>query len=234
MITMFGLFLVLGLIVFVIALIRDTERKKLVSQDDLLNLISECGLIGIIGGRALHIISEINKYHNLSDIIAIWNGGFSILGAIISVFVYLYFRTKFLKIEFLKLTDLAALYAPLFHAISRLGCFFVGCCFGKSTNLICAIRGLHPTQIYSSIIFLAIFLILFYKRKNSTIGQISYLYLILSCCERFFIDFLRGDRIIINSNHILSMHQYISLAIIVIFTFAYFKTKTNKTIYFQR
>jgi phosphatidylglycerol---prolipoprotein diacylglyceryl transferase len=121
--------------------------------------------------------------------------------------------------------DLVAIYAPLLQAIARLGCFTAGCCHGTTTTSIFGIIytnihslalqniTIHPTQLYSSITLLMIFFYMYYRAQyhHQKTGQLFATYLMLVSLERFFLDFLRADRIMITQQ--LSMHQLIALAL---------------------
>lgn len=124
--------------------------------------------------------------------------------------------------------DLLAIYAPLAQSIARIGCFVAGCCYGAPSTLAWAVQPagapfcmrLHPTQLYSSISLLLIFLFMRFVATQlcSKPGQLVTLYLILASMERFTVDFWRGDRVFFKYAplSILSVHQWIALGIAVI------------------
>jgi len=184
-------------------------------------------IAGIIGGRILVIISESHLYHSWLDWFALWQGGFSILGTILGVIIILPFYLKKINVPILPFADLVALYAPLCQSIARLGCLVAGCCYGKVTNNFYAIIytnqqtlapyniPLHPTQLYSSLLLFIIFIFLYFigQRITKKTGQLFILYLFLACLERFFMDFLRADRVMLNS--FISFHQTIAVCIII-------------------
>ena len=73
---------------------------------------------------------------------------------------------------------------------------------------------LHPTQLYSTGIFLALFVVLLIlsKRTESRPGTLILLYGIGLASERFFVDFFRGDRIMVGA---LSFQQWIALGLLI-------------------
>ncbi len=205
----FGTMIVLGLMVTLYLLHRDKPLNKLISHQQLGTIFQLSFFAGIIGGRVWFVITNPSMINHWTDSFTVWSGGLSILGAVIGIIstltIYLYHS----KLPGLKILDRIALYTPLLQSISRLGCFFAGCCFGKITHLPWGIIytncdslaplhiTLHPTQIYSSIFLLCSFFILlcfnrYSQRKKA--GQILALYIIMISLERFFIDFLRGDQ----------------------------------------
>jgi phosphatidylglycerol:prolipoprotein diacylglycerol transferase len=118
----------------------------------------------------------------------------------------------------------AATSISLGQAIGRVGCFFYGCCFGKAVEAhsfwyTFAVKFpghqvyRHPTQLYSSIANLCIFLTLIYigkRTKNAGMVVVSYFY--IYGLFRFLIEFLRDDvRLTILGVQSLSTSQTVSL-----------------------
>lgn len=221
----YGLALGVGLAVFVSCVIRHPLRASFISKENLLNLATEAALVGIVGSRLLHVLSDLDNYKSIWDILAIWNGGLSILGGLIGALFYVIFYLKRNKIDALNFLDLVAIYAPLMNSIARIGCFLCGCCYGTATDLFWGVVythedvvaplnvRMHPTQLYSSLLSLISFFILSkLSRKNLRPGSIVLLYLIFAAIERLVVDFFRGDRIMMQY---LSFHQWVSVAIIL-------------------
>jgi phosphatidylglycerol---prolipoprotein diacylglyceryl transferase len=226
----FNATLMVGIGLFLYLAHRDSARKQLISGSDFLNISIESALAGIIGGRVLHIISEWHVYHSIADMFSVWNGGLSILGALAGVVAYSAFALKRKGLPLLACYDIAVLYAPLIHAIARIGCFLVGCCHGCPTDVAWGITytnplvaaplhiKIHPTQLYSSLFFFVLFIVLMLVRKRLAVpGQLGCLYIMGMTFERFCIDFLRGDRILMSQGAFdaLSFHQWISLAMFI-------------------
>lgn len=214
--------LICGMYLFLFLLWRDKRREVLVSTDQLFFMITTGTFISIIMARIIHIMSNWNEYDSLWKMISIWNGGLSILGVPIGLAIYALIL-KARGVNFFAIADIAALYGPLFHAVGRLGCLGVGCCHGAPTDLPWAITydsgtfapahcSIHPTQLYSSALFLILFFALFHVAKTKRIpGEISLLYLIGMGTERFLVDFFRGDRMM---HGIFSFAQWWSLLIL--------------------
>ena len=89
---------------------------------------------------------------------------------------------------------------------ARVGCYMKGCCwgtpiqeghpfFGLSVKLIRnSLLTLHPVQLYSAAVALAIFCILLaLRRRSKTPGMLAALFLLLHAAARFFLEFFRGD-----------------------------------------
>jgi phosphatidylglycerol:prolipoprotein diacylglycerol transferase len=227
-IQIFGLFVAIGISLFIWLLSRDKQCKKIITADKLSTVILLSIICGIAGGRILYILEEYSSMDSFLDFISVWNGGLSVLGGFIAILVIIPWYLRMHKIPVLGLFDRVAIYAPLAHAIARIGCFIAGCCYGIQTSVAwsvlyssptsiapCGIF-LHPTQLYSAGLLLIIFLLMrfVFDRYSLKTGSLLCIYLILTCSERFFVDFLRADHLPLQTNtplYLFSLHQLIAL-----------------------
>lgn len=208
---------------------RFNKRFKKLNISDHINDIICVAIIGaLIGGRFVEVVSEPNLYPHWYSWFALWQGGLSALGGILGAVLVTPFYLKKIKVPIFPLLDVAAIYAPLFQAIARLGCFFAGCCHGIPTDSIFSViytnpetiaqlnTAVHPTQLYSSALFIGIFLYLFFiaQHKNKKPGLLFTHYLALISLERFIVDFWRNDRIFLFTSW-LSFHQIVALLIFI-------------------
>lgn len=228
----FGLFIVIGILLFTFLFLRDPRRKKLISTEQYYNLLSSAIVIGFIGGRLLYITTSGN-YKPFWHIFAFWQGGYSLLGGILALILVVPWTLKKMHIPILPLLDVGCVYAPLLQSISRIGCFFAGCCYGLPTTAAwaiasdyCSHESLHPTQLYSAGLLFLIFIFLYFfgQKLFKKTGQITCVYLVLMSIERFLVDFWRGDQEFSFLSNLLSVSQIIALVIMVIGTggFIYF------------
>ena len=241
----FGLMIVIGLIITLYFLEKDAKLQKLVSHNQLSTIIQMSLVAGIAGGRIWFLITNPIDATNWFDYFTVWNGGLSILGAIIGIITILSLYLTWNKIPILLLLDRLTLYAPFLQSISRLGCFFAGCCHGLPTNLPWGIIYehpdslaplhvmMHPTQIYSSITLMVIFIILyaFDKRQNNKPGQILTLYIMLTSAERFIVEFWRGDTLFSETSYcvqFLSVQQILALILFIGALLIFFFITINK------
>lgn len=230
----FGLTIACGILIFTFFAQRHTLRSRFMSVDTFKQLLLVGIACGIIGGRLLYALTEWSNFDAWWEIFYVWEGGFSVLGSVIGVVFLLPLYLKEHNVAVLPFFDLVALFAPLLQSISRLGCFFAGCCYGKATTLPWAITyteptalapcnvSLHPTQLYSSLTLLGIFLCMysFVQKKAKKPGQLLASYLLLVSAERFVVDFFRADREFSTLSATLSIHQLLALVIIVCALFA--------------
>src|ERR1700722_5530651 len=85
----YGLFIALGIIIGVWAARYNKRFTQLHLHNVYLDIITTSVMIGIIGGRALSILSEPYLYPHWYDWFALWEGGFSALGSIISIVTFM-------------------------------------------------------------------------------------------------------------------------------------------------
>jgi len=214
----YGAMVALGVLIATFLIYRHALARNL-DAEKIVDLIFWIVFWGLIGGRILYVLiySEI-YFNNPWEIIKIYKGGLVFHGGLISGVIAAIIFIARNKLAFLKTMDIIVLYLPLGHAIGRIGCFLNGCCFGKPTDLPLGVVfpghsiAVHPTQLYSSVLLLITFLILFNieKRKRFT-GQIVSLYLIIYGLMRFSIEFLRDNPTVLG---FLTIFQCISIVLV--------------------
>jgi len=239
----YGTAIALGLIVFLLLAGKSDRRKKLLSASAFFESIVIAGLCALWGGRILFWITSWHDYRNPWEFFAVWDGGFSILGSVTAVLIGMTWYLKKQKISALPYFDLISLYAPLLQSISRLGCLCAGCCHGIPTMLSWGVTytdpegfaplhlPLHPTQVYSSLSLLIIFLILRFiiAPRAHKAGTLLWSYLVLEATERFFIDFLRADRTFLPWTPGISIDQYVALCLGLVGAVFLLKNAFNRT-----
>ena len=131
------------------------------------------------------------------------NGGMTFIGGLIGgtiVFLGIYFilrkRLNGRLINALSMIPCAILVA---HAFGRLGCFFVGCCYGKVTDSFLGVKfpflaeKVHPTQLYEAAFLFIMFAICSYLLLKKNYRHNMSLYLVTYGVFRFLIEYVRGD-----------------------------------------
>ncbi len=226
----FGLMIALGLMLFTWLVLRHPNRPALISKDQFIDTLLLGIGVAIVGGRLLYVITEWSNIHSWYEMISIWDGGLSLLGSILGIILIMPWYMHYHAIPALPLLDIAAVYTPLLQSISRIGCFLAGCCYGIASEVPWAVIytdpesiaplaiSLHPAQLYSSIMLLSIFLLMYYKVQKITTkpGQLLGIYLISAGAERFMMDFFRGDRTFFTLPGLpvtFALHQWIALAL---------------------
>jgi len=218
-----------GLMLVVAFLVSSTlsslqAKRENINPNLILNFSFIVFIWGIIGARLLYIFENTGYYlENPLEIIMLQRGGLSWFGGLTlgGFFGILYLKKK--KLAVYKILDLIVPFLALAQAIGRIGCLLNGCCFGKVSKF-----GIYfpvynsvliPTQIYSSLILIFIFVVLrFLQNKPHREGEIFFTYLLLYSLKRFFIEFWRADNEIIFLG--LTLFQIISM---VIFCLSFWK-----------
>lgn len=153
----------------------------------------------IIGARLFYVIGFWGEYKdNLWSGFAVWEGGMVFYGGLIFAIIALFIWTRRKNLDFMNILDLAAPSVAIGYSIGRIGCFLRGCCYGVECNLPWAIHFpdsqgfVHPTQLYSSLAGLAIFIVLLFVRdKKRYDGQVFVWGIMLYSIYRFLIEFFR-------------------------------------------
>ncbi len=212
----YGLLLVVAFLVSSTLAIFQAKKQK-INPDIIFNLSFTVFISGIIGARSLYVIENITYYlRNPLEIIMLQLGGLSWFGGLILGFLSgtVYLKKK--KLSIYRILDLMSPFVALGQAIGRIGCLLNGCCFGKISKF-----GLYfpvhklvliPTQIYSSLALVFIFIILrFLQDRPHKEGEIFFAYLLFYSIKRFFIEFWRADNEIILFG--LTLFQLMSIAV---------------------
>lgn len=189
-----------------------------VNPDTLLNILIISIPCGIIGARAYYVLFNWSMYaRNLGKILNTREGGLAIHGGLIAACSTIVILCIAWKERPLNVLDVAAPSAALGQAIGRWGNYFNSEAHGGPTNLPWGVNidgvNCHPTFLYESIWCLIMFILLIHIAKHRRFeGQIVCLYGVLYSIERFFVEALRTDSLMIGP---LKQAQVISLVVIV-------------------
>ncbi len=193
-------------------------------QDDILDLTIFLIPCSIIGARAYYVIFSYDNYRgNFIQMLNLRAGGLAIHGGIIAGVIVSYIVAKRKKIKFSNLADLIMPQVSLAQAIGRWGNFFNSEAHGGPTNLPWAItvygEKVHPTFLYESIwCFFIFILLIFLSNKIKFNGQIALLYAMLYSFERFWVEGLRTDSLMIGK---FRQAQVLSLVVFILALSAY-------------
>jgi phosphatidylglycerol:prolipoprotein diacylglycerol transferase len=162
---------------------------------------------GIVGARVLYVISYWDEqFANkpLSEIFMIQHGGLVFYGGLIGATLTGISYAKWKKLPVWRVADILAPSIALGHVFGRMGCLMNGCCYGHATGLPWAVHypvghetygtGVHPTQVYESLLNLALFIgLVRLYRKARFDGEVFAVYLIGYALLRAFVETFRGD-----------------------------------------
>ena len=189
----YGLTIAIGLLIFSYVMKKHPQFNRL----RLEKCYTEILLVGVIaalfGGRFLYVISHTKQFASWLEVCAFWEGGLSLLGSIIATLIAIPAYLRMMRIPIVPVLDLLGIHIPLLQSISRVGCFFAGCCYGNVTTYSWGVvytdtqsmaplyQSIHPTQIYSAIALLIIFAFMYFVAQKIATkpGQLITTYLML-------------------------------------------------------
>ena len=199
------------------------------------NLIYDMSIIliitAIVGSRGLYILTHIENYNSILDIIALWQGGATYYGGLILAIAgaVVYLRVK--KISFLKIADICSPSIAAGIFLTRIGCFLSGCCFGLPTDSSLGVvfppgspagniyphLHIHPSQLYSSFYGLVILVLLLLLERKKIFDGFTFSFLcIFYGLARFITDFFRFYEDSAFVYGLITSNQLISIGLIVL------------------
>ncbi len=249
-ISMYALIAIAAGLLIGIMYCRRIRRLGYDDNDAVVMLLMAAGG-AVLGGSLLYAVTHLNLLPDLLQsrspreaftVLSQMFGGLVYYGGLCGALLagILYLRIK--KLDQTTWVDAVAPLIPLFHGISRIGCFCGGCCYGipssfgftvQNNPYIPAVNGVKrfPVQCLEAAGELLIFILLqklYLKIWGSRLkgeiidtpfhpmcGFLLPLYLLLYAVLRFFDEFLRGDDIRgFVFGGALSTSQFISLLVI--------------------
>lgn len=206
-----GFFAFLGVVVAVVLVTRWGPTKG-VPSDDVYGTAIWAIIGGIVGARLVHVIDRWDYYgDNLIQAVELWNGGIALLGSIIGGFIAgaIYARLQGYPIG--KLADLAAPALLIAQTIGRIGDVINGEHVSKVTDLswgfvyshplslsnqVHGLMASHPTVLYEMIWNMLVLSVVWPMRDRiKPDGMLFAMYIGLYAFGRFFISFLREDKV---------------------------------------
>ena len=177
--------------------------KHGLSADKSLNFLLVMVLCGILGARLYYVAFNWKYYgEEILRIFQFREGGLAIHGGLIAGALALIVLCRVWKERPLNMLDLYFTVVPLGQAIGRWGNYFNSEAHGGPTDLPWGVVvdgvKVHPTFLYESIWCLLLFFFLLWKdNKRAFEGQTLLLYCILYSVERFFVEGLRTDSLML-------------------------------------
>lgn len=227
----YSVFILIAFIIGGYLAIKEAKRFG-ISKEFMTNMFFYLIPTVLIGARLYYVVFNLDYYSiNPLDILKVWEGGLAIHGGIIAGLIFIFFYTRKYKVSLIRMLDILVVSLILGQAIGRWGNFFNGEAYGPVISLEFLeklklpqfiidgmfIDGLyhHPTFLYESIWCLLGFIIMFILRytKYLRLGQLTSFYLVWYGIERFIVEGLRTDSLMLGS---FKMAQLISLVMIIV------------------
>jgi phosphatidylglycerol:prolipoprotein diacylglycerol transferase len=195
-----------------------------ISSDRALSYSLWIAVMGIIGARLYYVLFNLSYYaEEPARVLQVREGGLAIHGGLIAGCVTAIVLCRRWHDSPLNVMDLFFVAVPLGQAIGRWGNYFNAEAHGGPTDLPWGITvegiKVHPTFLYESIWCFVLFLLLRYidSRRGFT-GQIFLLYCMLYSAERFVVEGLRTDSLMLGP---MRQAQVLSIAVIACAFIAY-------------
>jgi phosphatidylglycerol:prolipoprotein diacylglycerol transferase len=222
---------------------REAEMQGL-DKDVFADLLLWGVPVSLLSARLYYVLFKLDYYlDHPGEIIAIWEGGIAIHGALIGAIATTVVYAKRKGISFWRLVDLAAPSLLLGQAIGRWGNFMNQEAHGTEVTRLFLedlmlpqfiidqmyINGayFHPTFLYESLWNLTGFFLLLLLRRWSNIkrGELFLSYLIWYSIGRFFVEGLRTDSLMLTES--LRIAQLMSLSLIGVAVFLIWYRRKN-------
>ena len=229
----YAILITTGMVLAVMISCKRAPRHDL-NADKVLDFVIICIPAAIIGARLYYVLTSLDEYDTLYEMIAIWNGGIAIYGAVIAGVIAFTLVVRYKKKPLFKMYDVACVGLILGQSIGRWGNFFNAEAYGIAQSfdffgkkidiahfstvnpLRMTIDGtlVHPTFLYESLWNFAGFVLMnvFYK-KRAFDGEVFLWYLSWYGLGRCMIEGLRGDSLYIGN---IRISQLVALVCFVV------------------
>ena len=217
----YGAMLFLAFSVAIIWSLKEAEAER-INQDCLFEIFIMSIILSLLGSRLTYVFLNRELFIGQPwwKIFAFREGGLTFHGGLILALLGGVFYSNYRKILFLKYVDYLSPFIILGYAITRIGCFLNGCCYGHITDLpwgvvypIIDSYPRHPTQLYASLAALIIFFMLRYLKKYKYFHGYIFLYFIIFYgVYRFLVEYFRVSTTVLWG---LSQAQIASLIFII-------------------
>lgn len=221
---MYGL--LVGLAILIVFHLLEKKARQIhlfpqkISSDFFWMVLVVSLVFGVFGARVWHIATDFHIYNDLVSqqnwwsLFELWNGGLSVLGAILGAVVgmggFVWWQKKDFSLAFIFL-DLAAFALPFGQAVGRFANFVNQELYGAPSSLPWALfidpenrlRGyenftrFHPLFFYEALCMLGFGALVwwYHSKKKESLGTGKYFfwYLGFYASLRFLLDFLRID-----------------------------------------
>ncbi len=219
----YALIILTGFFLGILLVYRDAPKRGL-SRDNVID-IALLGIVsGIICARIYYVIFSWDEFRDdIMGIFRIWEGGIAIYGAIIGAVISTAIYCKVKKLNILNTFDVCCVGLLLGQAIGRWG-NFVNCeVYGGVTDSLfgMSINGgapVVPLFLYESALnFLGVILLLVFRNKKTSNGQVFFGYLFWYSVCRLILEGMRDTRYILYLiPDVLGISQFVAGLLIIL------------------
>lgn len=205
----YGIILALGMLAGLLLCMKQAKHFGL-TEDHVLDMVLWAVPACIVGARLYYVLFYLDLYRTAEggldwgSMIAVWDGGLAIYGAVIMGFVVAVLYTRKRKLKLWAMTDLCVMGLLIGQSIGRWGNFVNREAFGAETTLPWRMRlwtsayqyiEVHPTFFYESLWnLIGLLLVLFVITKGRRFdGENTCFYFLWYGLGRTWIESLRTD-----------------------------------------
>lgn len=187
-------------------------RRKGIDDSNFGNIAIWTIASGVVGARLFHILDRLGFYlDNPGQILDFMSGGLAIYGAVLGGFVGLMIAARIYNVPFLRSIDAIAPGLVLGQGIGRFGCIANGDAWGAPTDSPLSFTytnpdsfipnrllgvATHPYPLYDMALNFAIFgLLLWLRKERLPNGALFAIFVMTYAVGRFFISFVREERV---------------------------------------
>jgi phosphatidylglycerol:prolipoprotein diacylglycerol transferase len=201
----YGVMLAISFLIGSMWATRAAARRG-IPGERVLTLIFWILVSSIVGARLHFVLGHPDSYGHSLDLFRLWEGGLTLYGGLVAALLVSFLYLRIQHIAILPVTDAAAPALALGEAVTRIGCFLNGCCFGRACEgplcvhyppdsyAAAALPGaaVYPSQLFLSAAMLLLFVVLWrVDRRLPPAGIVLGLYLFGQGVARYAIDFSR-------------------------------------------
>jgi phosphatidylglycerol---prolipoprotein diacylglyceryl transferase len=182
-------------------------RSRGLNEERMVGLFWWIVLSSIFGARLLFVLAHPGSFQSPLEWFEIWTGGLTLYGGLLAAILASYVYVRRHGMSFLSVADVIAPSLALGEGITRIGCFFNGCCFGDRCGNSLAVRfppdsyaswalgagvAVWPSQLLLMIaLLLSLGILLRAEPRLRRGGTLFGLYLVLQGIARYLVDFTR-------------------------------------------
>ena len=228
----YGIILAIGLLAGLLLCLKQSKRYGL-TEDNVLDMVLWAVPSCIIGARLYYVIFYLDLYRNADgslnwgEMVAVWDGGLAIYGAVIAGAIVAFFYTPHKKIKLGAMTDLAVMGLLLGQCIGRWANFINREAFGTETTLPWRMKlwvtsytsiEVHPTFLYESLWnLIGLLLIVFIVSKGRRFdGENTWFYFLWYGLGRSWIEGLRTDSLYLFNWELFGQRIRVSQALSIV------------------
>ena len=228
----YGIILAFAMLMGLLLCMKQSKRFGL-TEDNVLDMVLWAVPCCIVGARLYYVLFYLDLYRNadgslnFGKMIAVWDGGLAIYGAVIVGVLVAFFYTRRKKLKFAAMTDLCVMGLMLGQCIGRWANFINREAFGGLTDLPWRMRlwtsateyvEVHPTFLYESLrnlvgVLLLIFVVTKHRKFD---GENTWFYFLWYGIGRTWVEGLRTDSLYLFDWTIMGQPIRVSQALSVV------------------